>query len=142
MSGGNSITSTCWDLWHSFPCCPHVIPSEFPLRGTQKCRGRIKSCWPENIVKFDYYIKMGKKKKVAWPQTPLLAFPGSTSGKEPICQCRRCKRCGFNPWVGKIPWRRKGQCIPVLLPGDSHRQRSLAGYSPWGHKESDTTEAT
>ena len=46
----------------------------------------------------------------------------------------------FDPWVGKIPWRRARQPIPVFLPGESHRQRSLAGCSPWGHKESDTTE--
>ena len=44
----------------------------------------------------------------------------------------------FNPWVGKIPWRRKWQPTPVFLPGGSHGQRSLADYSPWGHKESDT----
>ena len=49
-------------------------------------------------------------------------------------------RPGFNPWVGKIPWRRKWQSTPVLLPGKSHGQRSLEGYSSWGHKESDTTE--
>ena len=53
-----------------------------------------------------------------------------------------CGRPGFNPWVGKIPWRRKWQSTPVLLPGESHGQRSLVGYSPWGHKESDTTERT
>ena len=46
----------------------------------------------------------------------------------------------FDPWVGKIPWRRKWQPTPVLLPGKSHEQRSLVGYSPWGRKESDTTE--
>ena len=49
---------------------------------------------------------------------------------------------GFNPRVRKIPWRRKWQHTPVFLPGKSHGQRSLAGYSPWGHTESDTTEAT
>ena len=54
----------------------------------------------------------------------------------------RHKRCRFNPWVGKIPWRRKRQPIPVFLPGKFHRQRSLVGYSPWGHKELDMTEAT
>ena len=43
-------------------------------------------------------------------------------------------------WVGKIPWRRKWQSTPVLLPGKSHGRRSLTGYSPWGHKEQDTTE--
>ena len=46
----------------------------------------------------------------------------------------------FDPWVGKIPWRRKWQPTPVFLLGEFHEQRSLAGYSPWGHKESDTTE--
>ena len=47
-------------------------------------------------------------------------FPGGTTGKESACQCRRCKRCGFNPWVGKIPWRRKWQPTPVFLPRESH----------------------
>ena len=46
----------------------------------------------------------------------------------------------FEPWVGKIPWRRKWQSTPVLLPGKSHGQRSLVGYSLWGRKESDATE--
>ena len=50
-----------------------------------------------------------------------------------IClQCRRCKRRGFSPWIGKIPWSRKWQQALVRLPGESHGQRSLAGYSPWG----------
>ena len=56
------------------------------------------------------------------------------------CVCLQCTRPGFDPWVGKIPWRRKWQPIPVFLPGESHGQRSLAGYSPQGLKESDTTE--
>jgi len=46
----------------------------------------------------------------------------------------------FDPWVGKIPWRRKWQPTPVLLPRESLGGRNLVGYSPWGHKESDTTE--
>ena len=46
----------------------------------------------------------------------------------------------FNPWVRKIPWRREWQPTPVFLPGEFHRQRSLAGYSSWGRKELDTTE--
>ena len=46
----------------------------------------------------------------------------------------------FDPWTGKISWRRKWQPTPVFLPGKSHGQRSLAGYSPWGRKESGTTE--
>ena len=70
-----------------------------------------------------------------------LNFPGGSSGKESTCQCRRWRRSGFSPWVGKIPWRRKWQPTPVFLPGEAYGQRSLAGYSPWGHKESDMTEA-
>ena len=46
----------------------------------------------------------------------------------------------FDPWVRKIPWRRKWQPTPVSLPGNCHGQRSLAGYSPWGRKESDMAE--
>ena len=53
-----------------------------------------------------------------------------------------CRRCRFIHWVGKITWRRKWKPTPVFLPGDFHGQRSLAGYSPCGHKESDTTEHT
>ena len=57
------------------------------------------------------------------------------SGKESACQCQRHKWCSFNLWVGKMPWRKEWQPTPVFLLGKSHGQRSLAGYSPWGHKE-------
>ena len=58
------------------------------------------------------------------------------SGKEFTFQYRRA----FDPWVGKIPWRRKWQPTPVFLPGKFQGHRSLAHYSPWGHKELDMTE--
>ena len=64
-------------------------------------------------------------------------FPGGLEGKS---VCLQCRRPGFDPWVRKIPWRWKGQPTPVLLPGKFHGWRSLAGYSPWDHKESDMTE--
>ena len=54
--------------------------------------------------------------------------------------CLQCKRPQFNPWVVKIPWRREWQPTSMFLPAESNRQRSLAGYSPWGCKESDITE--
>ena len=54
--------------------------------------------------------------------------------------CLQRRRPRFDPWVGKIPWKRKWQPTPVLLPGKSYGQRSLVGYSPWGPKESDMTE--
>ena len=57
-------------------------------------------------------------------------FPGGTSGKEPACQCRRHKRCKFNPRVRKNLWRRKWQPTPVFIPGEFHGQRRLVGYSP------------
>ena len=52
----------------------------------------------------------------------------------------QCRRPSFDPWVEKIPWRRKWQPTPVLLPGKSHGLRSVVGYNPWGRKESDMTE--
>ena len=54
--------------------------------------------------------------------------------------CLQFERLRFDPWVGKILWRRKWQSTPIFLPGKSHGRRSLAGYSSWEHKESDMTE--
>ena len=83
----------------------------------------------------------------------LMDFPGGTRTKEPACQCRKHKRCRFNPWVGKIPWRRSWQPTPVFLPGESmdrgawratvHRvaksrtwlkQLNMHTFSHWGPK--------
>ena len=61
-----------------------------------------------------------------------IELPRWCSGKEPTCQCRRCKRYGFDPWVAKIPWRRAWQSSPASLPGESHGQESLADCSLWG----------
>ena len=65
------------------------------------------------------------------------SFPGGSVVKNLPANARRSR---FDPWMGKIPWRRKWQPSQVLLPGESHGQRTLVGYSPWGRKESDTTE--
>ena len=72
----------------------------------------------------------------------IAVFPGGTSGKEPTCQCRKHRRCRFDPWVRKILWRRVCQPTPAFLPRESHGQKSLVGYHPWDHKESDMTERT
>ena len=53
---------------------------------------------------------------------------------------RRCRGCKFDPWVEEIPWGRKWQPTPVCMPGKSHGQRSLMGYSLWDHNESDPAE--
>ena len=63
-----------------------------------------------------------------------MGFSGGASGKKPACQCKKCKRCGFNPWVWKIPWRRAWQPTPIFLPGECHGQMSLVGYHPWNCK--------
>ena len=63
----------------------------------------------------------------------MTRLPRWSSSTESACQCRRCKRDVFDPWVGKIPWSRKWQPAPGL-PGKFHGRRSLVGYSPWGHK--------
>ena len=73
------------------------------------------------------------------PLLPGTGLPRGHSSKESTCQGRRCV---FNPWVGKILWRSKWQPAPVLLPGKFHGQRSLVGYSWWGHKESDKVQHT
>ena len=70
-------------------------------------------------------------------------FEGGAVVKNPLANASRCKsrrRPGFGPWIGRIPWRRAWQPTPVSLPGESHGQQSLVGYSPWGHKQLDTTE--
>ena len=54
--------------------------------------------------------------------------------------CLQCGRPEFDPWIWKIPWKREWLPTPLFLPGESHGQKSLLGYSPWGYKEMDMTE--
>ena len=116
-------------------CYPHV--SFFPSLNV--------IVWPYNndwrttvheVVKSQTQLSMMMIYRRAWS---LTALPWWLSSKESACQCWRC---GFNSWFGKIPWRRKWHPTPVFLPRKSHGQRSLAGCSPWGRKESDRTEHT
>ena len=95
---------------------------------------------------FGSWSGMGSPRKNIWAScdkhTPVggdcseVGLPWQLGDKEPNCQRRRC---GFNPYVGKIPWRRKWDPTPVFLPGKSHGQRNPVGFSPWGHKEWDMT---
>ena len=74
------------------------------------------------------YIHNGKATQFLPGTGRSLKFCDLCCGhKESACQCRRCERYGFDPWVGKIPWRRTWQPTPVVLPGESHGQRILAG---------------
>ena len=71
-----------------------------------------------------------------------LGFPEGANGKETAYQCRDRKKHRFDPWVREISWRRTWKSTPVFLPGESHGQRGLAGYSPWSCKELGMTEVT
>ena len=142
-------------------CCPHVhISSRYPrekqpesssrcavfrlrprLRGHGCCVSRTTTLWledcppgptppwgnqpPHSDPRHGRWSRIGM-----WDGLRPTGFPGG-SVTESTGQCRRC---GFNPWVGKIPWRRKWQPTPVFSPGESHGQKSLGGYSPWGCK--------
>ena len=87
----------------------------------------------------------GERKEAIWEVLTLLpTVPASQ-----VAQWQRIRlpvqelqETWFSPWVRKIPWRRKWQPTPVFLPGQFHGQRSLVGYCPWDHKESDRTKAT
>ena len=69
-----------------------------------------------------------------------MGFPSGSAGKESTCSSEDTGDVGSIPGLGRFPWRKKHQPTPVFLPEKSHEQRSLAGYSPKGCKELDTTE--
>ena len=132
------------------PSC-HCVCSNLSTISDQALREGF-SVWEFNTAQLNFSgIPLGGKTKIRLitesPEILFLnnarwAFPGGVSGNKPACQRRRSKRRGFDPWVGKMPWRRAWHPTPVFLPGECHGQRSPVGYSPWGHRESDTTEAS
>ena len=109
--------------------CHFLLQGIFPTQGSNLCifaflelAGRFFTTWDDASMDTATHLYKG--------------FPGLSS-KESTCQCRTLR---FDPWVRKIPWRKKWQPTPVFLPGESRGQRSLAGCSPRDCKESDTTE--
>ena len=111
-------------LWSSLPF----------LNTPRSCLPQILHFVPSTLVLFLYNLHI----------CIILEFSLNTrglpwwfSGKDSACPCRRR---GFDPWVGKILWRRKWQPTPVFLPGKYHGQRNLAGCSPWDCKESSMTK--
>ena len=71
----------------------------------------------------------------------MYGFPVTLVVKNPPVNAGDVKNEGSIPGLGRVSWRRTWQPTPVFLPGESHGQRSLMGYSPWGHNESDMTKA-
>ena len=128
----------CWTLWQRLLAVPPKVS--------------ISSSLVQRHVPVPFYlgkttgliVTSGVRVKATYPfgttvvkeQVCLLRWRG---GKESAWQFRRHKRRWFDPWVGKIPWRRKWQPTPVFLPGEFYGQRNLAGCSPWGLKELDMT---
>ena len=117
--------------WTSVSCGRWILTTALP----GKLREQVVS-WSikGNSLSYCFFVSCIYKQHII---CFLIYFPGGSDGKESSCQYRRHQ---FDPWVRKIPWRREWQPTPVFLPGESPGQRSLVGYSQWGHKESDTTE--
>ena len=86
------------------------------LKNTEWQKGQAQECIHYEFI---YLRRINKQNWNMVLIAEIRDFPGGTSGKEPTCQCRRLKRPGFHPWVGKIPWRKKWQPSPVFLPGIS-----------------------
>ena len=124
-----------WLVWS--PCSPRILKSLL-----QHHNSKASIFWHSAFLmvqlshlymtgknhSFDSMTSVCKMMSLLFNKLSFVAFPGGASSKEPTCQCTRHKRWGFNPWVGKIHWRRKWQPIPVFLLGESYGQRSLAGY--------------
>ena len=94
-----------------------------------------KSSWSKSI-------ETGNSLAVQWlrlclPALGVCSFPGGSISKESACNSGDL---GSSPGLGRFLWRREWLHIPVFLPGELHGQRSLAGYSPWGHKVLDVTK--
>jgi hypothetical protein len=120
--GGASVKElTCWD----FPGGPGA---KTPC---SQCRGPGFDFWSGNQIPH-------ASTKGSHASTKLQ--PNKLKKENSLANAGDIKDTGFDPWVMKIPWRRSWQPTPVFLPGESHRQRSLASYSPWGLQESDMTQ--
>ena len=99
---------------------PSVPPRGLP-RGSHLSAGRSPDLRQGFPLHLNYF-----RANIPW------GFPGGASGEESTCQCRRCR---FDRWVRKLPWRREWEPTPVFLPGEFHGQRNLTGYSPQGCKD-------
>ena len=77
---------------------------------------------------------------LGWVLTPVSHSVQASLEARTVKDLPAMRRLGFDPWVGKILWRRERQPTPVILPGESRGQRSLVSYRLWGHKDLDTTE--
>ena len=152
-----------WTVFSSAACTMTPAKAPFPRRGDSKvafCMAAVFSRAALLTSQVGWFFAMGPVLCIvgylvtSWPlpsryQKQLsstfftTSFPGGINGKEPHLPMQvRHKRCRFNPWVTKFPWRGKWQPTPIFLPGESHGQKGLAGCSWGSHIELDTTELT
>ena len=117
---------------------PRLGAEEPGMLGQEGERGRPRGAWAPGLggQGADWEDMAAVEEMGAFSAAPW-GFPAGSDGKESACQC---KRRGLDPWVGKIPWRRKRQATPVFWPGEAHGQRSLAGCRPGSCKQWHTTE--
>ena len=114
-----------WSVYCWFP-----FKITLSLSGYPEVIGEVEVPWqqvhgPQDRI--DSYSTQGH-----FPGVPGADSLGNSLSRQKICL--QCRRPEFSPWVGKISWRKKWQPTPVFLPGESHGQRNLLGYSPWGRK--------
>ena len=131
MCGSLSILWHCLSLGLGFPggsdgkasACNVGDPGSIPGSGRSSGEGNgnlLQYSCLENPTDRVGYNLWGRKESDTTERLSLhMGFQGNSAGKEPACQCRRHKRRGFDPWVGKIPWRRAWQPTAIFLPGES-----------------------
>ena len=125
--------------WTRFQRCGHTA-SRYDAEGWTRELGRI----PGKARTLEQHSRQQKNKTrnnqaLRVPITKDYACVRASLVAQLVKNRLQCRRPGFNPWVGKIPWKREWLPTPVFLPGEFHGQRSLVGYSPWGHKEATNT---
>ena len=118
----------CWELGLPAGSCTEALMGRFRLE-IMKHRGPGYWCLSQNLLCSGGFPSAASGKK-------------TKQNKKPACQHRKRKRCGLDPWVRKIPWRRACNILQYSCLENPHGQRSLAGYSPKGRKEWDTTNVT
>ena len=128
-----------WLLLRNRSLRPTGTPATVLVTSTQGPWGQLFVALPVLILKSTDLTSFSAGVFILKQLHDLLGLLWELSGIEPACDAGDARRHKFDPWVGKIPWRRKWQPTPVFLPGESHGQRSLAGYSPWGCQRVDMT---
>ena len=137
----NWVWSLCWEDPLENGTATHSSLLAWRIPWTDDC-GRLQSTGSQRVrhgwATFTFALQADSLPSAPPGKSYIISYVNWWLRWQRIClQCRRPR---FDPWVRKIPWRRKWQPTPAFLPGESHGERRLGGYSPWGHKESDMAQ--